>query len=133
MNPKLREKSVDRLFEGILKLQTLDECYAFFEDIGTISEIRALAQRLDVAVMLSEKRTYREIHVETGASEATISRVSRALYYGADGYRLVLSRLGCTVPDAPGAPGARHGHSGDAGAGQPQRMQAELIESGEEG
>lgn len=94
MNPKLKDKSTDRLFEAILTLNTVEECYAFFEDIGTISEIQALAQRLDVAVMLSARNTYKEIHEQTGASEATISRVSRALNYGADGYRIVLERLG---------------------------------------
>lgn len=65
----------------------------FFEDIGTVSEIKAFAQRLEVAKMLDAGKTYREIHEKTGASEATISRVSRALNYGADGYRLILERL----------------------------------------
>ncbi len=94
MNPKLKDESADRLFEAILKLETVEECYAFFEDIGTISEIKAFAQRFDVARMLAERRTYKEIHEKSGASEATISRVSRALYYGADGYVLALRRLG---------------------------------------
>ena len=94
MNPKLKEESADRLFEAILKLETVEECYAFFEDIGTISEIKAFAQRFEVARMLTERRTYKEIHEKSGASEATISRVSRALYYGADGYVLALRRLG---------------------------------------
>lgn len=94
MNPKLKDESADRLFEAILKLETVEECYAFFEDIGTISEIKAFAQRFDVARMLTERRTYKEIHEKSGASEATISRVSRALYYGADGYVLALRRLG---------------------------------------
>ena len=94
MNPKLKDESADRLFEAILKLETVEECYAFFEDIGTISEIKAFAQRFEVARMLTERRTYKEIHEKSGASEATISRVSRALYYGADGYVLALRRLG---------------------------------------
>lgn len=128
MNPKLRDKSVDRLFEGIMKLQSLDECYAFFEDIGTISEIRALAQRLDVAAMLAERRTYREIHVDTGASEATISRVSRALYYGADGYRLVLSRLGCAVPEDHAV---RHPHPQDDMSATLPHPTENATESGE--
>lgn len=93
MNHKLKDEQTDRLFEAILALETVEECYNFFEDIGTISEIKAFAQRFAVAQMLTEKKTYREIHEKTGASEATISRVNRALNYGADGYRLVLSRL----------------------------------------
>ena len=99
MNIKLKDDSTDRLFDGILKLQTIDECYAFFEDVGTIPEMKAFAQRFDVAKMLTEHKTYKEIHDKTGASEATISRVSRALHYGADGYRLVLERLGFVVSE----------------------------------
>ena len=93
MNRKLKDENTDRLFEAILMLETVEECYDFFEDLGTISEIKAFAQRFAVAGMLTEKKTYKEIHEATGASEATISRVSRALNYGAEGYRLVLDRL----------------------------------------
>jgi len=93
LNKKLRDELTDKLFDAILLLKTREECYSFFEDIGTISEIKAFAQRLEVTKMLDEGKTYREIHEKTGASEATISRVSRALNYGADGYRIVLERL----------------------------------------
>jgi len=93
LNPKLKDKSIDRLFEAILLLETVEECYRFFEDLGTVAEIKAFAQRFEVASMLMEKKTYMEIHNKTGASEATISRVNRALFYGADGYKLILERL----------------------------------------
>lgn len=93
MHSKLKDKYTDQLFEAILTLETVDECYSFFEDLGTIAEIKAFAQRFAVASMLTEKKTYREIHEQTGASEATISRVNRALNYGADGYKLALERL----------------------------------------
>jgi TrpR-related protein YerC/YecD len=93
VNNKLRDQQTDRLFEAILNLENIEECYNFFEDLGTITEIKAFAQRFAVAEMLTEKKTYKEIHEITGASEATISRVNRALNYGADGYRLALSRL----------------------------------------
>ncbi len=93
MNNKLKDEYTDRLFEAILKLESIEECYNFFEDLGTITEIKAFAQRFAVAAMLTEKKTYKEIHEKTGASEATISRVNRALNYGADGYRLALDRL----------------------------------------
>ncbi len=83
----------DNLFEAILVLNSMDECYNFFEDICTISEIKALAQRLEVAKMLKKGITYTEISEKTGASTATISRVNRALNYGADGYKTVLERL----------------------------------------
>lgn len=93
MNHKLKDEDTDRLFEAIMQLQTLEECYNFFEDLGTITEIKAFAQRFSVATMLTKKKTYKEIREKTGASEATISRVNRALNYGADGYRLILDRL----------------------------------------
>lgn len=93
MNGKLRDAGTDRLFQGILCLRDLDECYAFFEDICTIAEVKSLAQRLQVAGMLREKKTYADICEATGVSTATISRVNRSLEYGADGYKLVLDRL----------------------------------------
>ncbi|MHB8170188.1 MAG: YerC/YecD family TrpR-related protein [Thermincolia bacterium] len=90
---KLKDKFVDGLFKAILTLKTPEECYRFFEDIATIAEIKALAQRLEVAKMLEKDLTYTAIAEETGASTATISRVKRSLNYGADGYKLVLKRL----------------------------------------
>lgn len=90
---KLKDDLTDKLFEAILELRTIEECYRFFEDICTISEIKALGQRLEVAKMLKEGKTYHEIAEKTGASTATISRVNRALHYGADGYNLILERL----------------------------------------
>jgi TrpR-related protein YerC/YecD len=74
-------------------LRTPEECYRFFEDLCTVGELHALAQRLEVARMLREGRTYEEIGARTGMSSATISRIKRFLQYGADGYRLVLERL----------------------------------------
>ncbi|WP_297965384.1 YerC/YecD family TrpR-related protein [uncultured Anaerovibrio sp.] len=93
VNPKLRDDLNDQLCEAVLKLKTGEECYQFFEDICTISEIKAMSQRLEVARMLQEHHTYDDIVSRTGASTATISRVKRCLNYGADGYALVLERL----------------------------------------
>lgn len=93
MNSKLKDDMTDGLFEAILKLETIEECYAFFEDICTINEIKSLAQRLEVAKMLEQKKTYTEIQHLTGASTATISRVNRCLSYGSDGYKLILERV----------------------------------------
>ena len=90
---KLESKDMDFLFEGILSLQKKEECYRFFEDICTINEIKAFEQRLQVAKMLAEKRTYLDIASTTGASTATISRINRSLNYGSDGYKLILERL----------------------------------------
>jgi TrpR-related protein YerC/YecD len=90
---KLKDDLLDRLFEAILLLRDTDECYCFFEDICTVAELKSLAQRLEVAKMIQENRTYGEISGRTGASTATISRVKRALNYGADGYKLVIERL----------------------------------------
>ena len=93
MNTKLKDESVDFLFECILKLETPEECYGFFEDLCTVPELKAMSQRLVVAKMLSEKRVYNDIVGKTGASTATISRVNRSLAYGNDGYALVFNRL----------------------------------------
>ncbi len=90
---KLREPLLDQLFEAILQLKNIDECYQFFEDVCTVTELKTMAQRLEVARMLQGNFTYGEIASQTGASTATISRVKRSLYYGADGYKTVLSRL----------------------------------------
>ncbi len=93
INEKLRDKETDKLFEAILTLKTVDECYRFFEDLATIGEIKALAQRLEVAKMLDAGMTYEDIVAATGASTATISRVKKCLNYGADGYRIALERV----------------------------------------
>lgn len=95
-NPKIKSKQADELFEAILKLETIEECYRFFEDICTIKEIQVIAQRLEVAKLLKSNKTYNEIEEVTGASTATISRINRALNYGQDGYNMVFERLGFT-------------------------------------
>lgn len=93
LNSKLKDPSVDFLFEAVLTLKNKDECYAFFEDLCTVPEIKAMSQRLLVAHMLSSKKVYSDIVAETGASTATISRVNRSLHYGCDGYQMVFQRL----------------------------------------
>jgi TrpR-related protein YerC/YecD len=90
---KIKREDIDELFEAVLTLKSEEECYRFFEDICTINEIHAIAQRLQVAKLLSEKKTYTEIEAVTKASTATISRINKCLVYGADGYKLVLERL----------------------------------------
>ena len=81
------------LYEAVLALSTPEECRAFFQDLCTVAELRAMAQRLEVAQLLDEGLIYNDILQRTGASSATISRVNRALQYGADGYKTVLPRL----------------------------------------
>ena len=90
---KLSNQQIDHLFEAILTLETVEDCYRFFEDLCTIHELQSLAQRMEVARQLDEKKTYSHIAEDTGASTATISRVSRCLIYGADGYRRALDRI----------------------------------------
>ena len=90
---KYRREDIDELFDGILTLRDREDCYRFFEDICTINEIHSIAQRLQVAKLLSEKKTYNEIEKVTKASTATISRINKCIVYGADGYRRVLDRL----------------------------------------
>ncbi|MGE5554329.1 MAG: YerC/YecD family TrpR-related protein [Betaproteobacteria bacterium] len=93
VNEKLRCSETDRLFTAILSLRNQDECYRFFEDLCTVAELKELSQRFEVAELLAQGETYQGIVARTGASTATVSRVKRALEYGADGYKLVLARL----------------------------------------
>ncbi len=93
MSKKIRTEAVDFLFESILSLENKEECYIFFEDICTINELLSLSQRMEVAKMLRNHKTYLEIAEKTGASTATISRVNRSLNYGNDGYDMVFARI----------------------------------------
>jgi len=81
------------MYEAILTLETLDECIRFFDDLCSVTELRAIEQRFQVARMLSEGHIYSTIQEKTGASSATISRVNRSLHYGADSYEFVFKRL----------------------------------------
>ena len=74
-------------------MESREDCYRFFEDLCTVSELLAMSQRIEVAYMLSKNVTYHEIAEKTGASTATISRINRCLHYGADGYCKVLKKL----------------------------------------
>ena len=93
MSDKIKSPAVDELFQAVLCLENLDECYRFFTDVATIPEIKSLAQRLQVAKLIDNDETYAEITKKTSASTATISRVKNCILYGPDGYRLVLDRL----------------------------------------
>lgn len=90
---ELHNENTDLLFNAVLELKTIDECYKFFEDLCTISELKSMSQRMEVAMMLSDKCVYTDIAAKTGASTATISRVNRCLNYGKDGYNLIIDRL----------------------------------------
>ena len=91
--PVIKSKQLDNLFDGVLQLETAEDCYRFFEDLCTVHEMQDMGQRLEVARLLDEEVTYHDIVERTGASTATISRVNRCLNYGSGGYRLVLKRL----------------------------------------
>ena len=91
--PNIKDTNVDKLLEGILTLQTLDEALEFFKDLCTVREMQSMAQRYVVARMLTDKRVYKDIVSETGASTATISRVNRSLSDSSNGYALVFSRV----------------------------------------
>ena len=91
--PNIKDPNVDKLLEGILTLQTLDEALEFFKDLCTVREMQSMAQRYVVARMLTDKRVYKDIVSETGASTATLSRVNRSLSDSSNGYALVFSRV----------------------------------------
>lgn len=86
-------ESIDRLFQTILNLKSKEECYAYFEDLCTVKEIQDMAQRLDVAILLSEGYSYQKITERVEISTATIGRVSKCLNYGSGGYRTAIKRL----------------------------------------
>ena len=86
-------ESVDRLFQTMLNLETLEECYSYFEDLCTIKEIQAMAQRLDTAIKLSEGMSYQNICKDSDISTATVGRVSRCLNYGSGGYERAIAKL----------------------------------------
>ena len=89
---KIKDENTDFLFKCILSLESLEECYSFFEDLCTVPEMKAMAQRAAVAKLLYDKTVYNDIVEKTGASTATISRVNRSLAYGAGGYDIVFNK-----------------------------------------
>lgn len=93
MSRSSKKQERDILYDAILTLKDKEECKRFFRDLCTVSELRAIEQRFEVARLLNEGMIYNDILERTGASSATISRVNRALQYGANGYKTVLPRL----------------------------------------
>ncbi len=94
MNATVNEEYIDLLCKAILSLKTEEEVHSFLVDVCSYAELKAITQRIVVAKMLAEKNPYNKIVRATGASTATISRVNKCLGHGADGYRIVLERMG---------------------------------------
>ena len=93
---KLHCESVDRLFRTILNLESIEECYAYFEDLCTIKELQDISQRLDPAILLSKGMSYQKIAEQVSVSSATIGRVSKCLNYGSGGYKNAIEKLAAT-------------------------------------
>ena len=87
-----RNEATDKLFQSFLLLETVEECYQYFEDLCTIKEVLAMSQRLEVAKRLAAGESYQKVTEDTGVSSATVGRVKRCLDYGTGGYRLILDR-----------------------------------------
>lgn len=98
---KIESDQVNQLCQAFLQVENAEECYKFLEDICTIKEVQAIAQRLEVAKLLKQEKTYIEIEKETGASTATISRINRSLNYGVGGYKIVFERMGIPYEKDP--------------------------------
>ena len=90
---KFRSEAIDRLFQTILNLENIEECYAYFEDLCTIKEVQDMAQRLEAAILLNQGEGYQSISEKVGLSTATIGRVSKCLKYGTGGYENAIARL----------------------------------------
>ena len=99
MNKRIKKERSDALYEAILSLQSLDECKKFFSDLCTLTELQAMEQRFQVAMLLEQGMIYTDILEKTGASSATISRVNRSLQFGASGYSAVFARMGLKAPE----------------------------------
>ena len=93
MSKKFDEKNILTLAKAFVSLDSEEECLNFLADLCTVSEVKAMAQRLEVAAMLKEGIVYNDIVSKIGASTATISRVNNALSYGEGGYEIVLSKI----------------------------------------
>ncbi len=93
MNKHIKKTRNEEMYQAILQMQTVEECMKFFDDLCTVSELQAMEQRYQVAVLLDQGMIYNDILSKTGASSATISRVNRSLQYGADGYQIAFDRL----------------------------------------
>ena len=98
MSKFLDKPSSDTLYQAIVALNNEEECRKFLQDLCTVSELKAMEQRMEVAMLLDQGQIYSEILQRTGASSATISRVNRCLHYGADGYRTIIPRLKAQKP-----------------------------------
>ena len=96
----LHNKSMDQLLQAICRLETIEDCYAFFEDLCTIKEMQDMAQRFDTAILLDQGVSYQKITQQVGISTATIGRVSKCLNYGTGGYRAAIDRLGIQEEEA---------------------------------
>ena len=94
MNKRIKTERSDEMYKAVLTLESIEECRKFFDDLCSVTELQAMEQRFQVAVLLHQGLSYNEILERTGASSATISRVNRSLQYGADGYNVVFERLG---------------------------------------
>ncbi|MBQ7144361.1 MAG: TrpR-like protein [Oscillospiraceae bacterium] len=99
MNKRIKKERSDQMYEAILSLQSLDECKKFFSDLCTLTELQAMEQRFQVAMLLEQGMIYTDILEKTGASSATISRVNRSLQFGASGYSAVFARMGLKAPE----------------------------------
>ncbi len=91
---RISSESLNKLYQVILRLETVEECYDFFEDLCTIKELKDLSQRLEVAFLLDRGLSYQAVAAETGVSSATICRVKKCLDYGSGGYRRAIERAG---------------------------------------
>ncbi len=93
MKDAFKDENIDFLMRSILALETEEECFNFFCDLCTVTELQSISQRLVVAKMLSDKEVYSDIVKKTKASTATISRVNRSLKYGNEGYEVIFDRI----------------------------------------
>ena len=90
---KLHTDQIEKLFRAVCSLESIDECFDFFEDLCTVKEIQDMSQRFETAILLREGKSYSEVAAEVGVSSATICRVNKCLNYGTGGYEKIIKKL----------------------------------------
>lgn len=93
IDPEIDSPEIEELFKAMLKLKNVNEYQQFFRDLCTLSELRAMSERFQVAKMVAKGIPYREISEKTGSSTATVTRVAYWLHHGMGGYKLILERM----------------------------------------
>ena len=88
-----RTQALDELCDAFAGLHDREEVARFLRDLCTLSEIEAMAHRLQAARLLTSGLPYAAVAEKAGTSTTTVTRVAHWLRHGEGGYALALDRL----------------------------------------